>query len=152
VEERCTKCHWLENIQRSGYSAEGWKNTISMMRNVGAQLKPSEADTVVAYLAQGSNFVGRLDPKAGAIKMARSPTPRSRPCGMQIDANDVPWFVEFGTNKVSRIDRDTMAIHEYTLPNRDARPRVSRSRPTARSGTPTTRAARWVVSILQPAT
>ena len=259
VEERCTKCHGLENIQRSGYSAEGWRNTISMMKNVGAQLAPPEADAVVAYLAknfpqrasqppailpgpvqvkfrewtvptagsrphdplatrdghlwytsqfanllgrldpktgefrefrlpvgnsgphglvedrdgniwytanfqgyigrldpktgkvveyklpehdardphtpifdregllwftvQGGNFVGRLDPKTGAIRMVRSPTPRSRPYGIQVDANDVPWYVEFGANKIARIDRDTMAIHEYTLPHPDARPR-----------------------------
>ena len=259
VEERCTRCHGLENIQRSGYSAEGWKNTIAMMRNVGAQLSPSEADGVISYLAknfpprasqapailpgpvqvkfrewtvptagsrphdplatrdgylwytgqfanllgrldpktgafrefplpvensgphglvedrdgniwytanfqgyigkldpksgkvveyklreadardphtpifdhegvlwftvQGGNFVGRLDPKTGDIRMVRSPTRRSRPYGIQIDANDVPWFVEFGANKVARIDRDTMAIHEYALPHPDARPR-----------------------------
>jgi virginiamycin B lyase len=42
---------------------------------------------------------------------------------MQVDANDVPWFVEFGTNKVARIDRESLAITEYTLPHPESRPR-----------------------------
>ncbi len=29
----------------------------------------------------------------------------------------------FGTNKVARLDPDTMAVREYTLPNADSRPR-----------------------------
>ena len=31
--------------------------------------------------------------------------------------------MEFGVNKIASIDPDTMAIHEYVLPNEDSRPR-----------------------------
>ena len=52
-----------------------------------------------------------------------SPTPRSNPYGMVIDSKNVPWFVEFGSNKIASIDPATMAIHEHALPNAGARPR-----------------------------
>ena len=68
-------------------------------------------------------MVGRLDPATGAIKLVTSPTPKSRPYGIQINAKGVPVFVEFGTNKIATIDPDTMAIKEYTLPDAAARPR-----------------------------
>jgi virginiamycin B lyase len=68
-------------------------------------------------------MVGRLDPKTSEIKPVKSPTPKSRPYGIKVNAKGVPVFVEFGSNKVATIDPKTMAIHEYTLPNAAARPR-----------------------------
>ena len=35
----------------------------------------------------------------------------------------IPYFAEFGTNKLASIDPKTMEIHEYPLPNADSRPR-----------------------------
>src|SRR6202040_2383577 len=35
----------------------------------------------------------------------------------------VPFFAEFGSNKLASIDPATMTIHEYTLPNPESRPR-----------------------------
>lgn len=35
----------------------------------------------------------------------------------------VPWFDLFGTNKIGRIDPQTLEIREYTLPAPEARPR-----------------------------
>jgi len=75
------------------------------------------------FTVQSGNKVGRLDPATGDMKIVESPTPRSRPYGLQVDADNTPWFVEFGANKVARIDRDSMAIHEYTLPDSQSRPR-----------------------------
>jgi len=40
-----------------------------------------------------------------------------------ISSRGVPFFVEFGSNKIASIDPDTMAITEYPLPNADTRPR-----------------------------
>jgi virginiamycin B lyase len=34
----------------------------------------------------------------------------------------VPFFCEFGTNKLASIDPNTMKIREYTLPAANARP------------------------------
>jgi virginiamycin B lyase len=72
---------------------------------------------------QQSNFIGRLDPATGAIKLLTSPTPKSRPYGLMVNAQGIPVFVEFGTNKIATIDPKTFAIKEYALPNADARPR-----------------------------
>src|SRR5260370_2987172 len=68
-------------------------------------------------------MTGRLNPATGDIKVVPSPTPRSLPYGMVVSSRGVPFFVEFGSNKVASIDPDTMAIREWTLPNAGSRPR-----------------------------
>ncbi len=68
-------------------------------------------------------MVGRLDPRTGEIKLATSPTPKSRPYGIQVNSKGVPFVVAFGTNKIARIDPTTMQIREYVLPNEASRPR-----------------------------
>ena len=75
------------------------------------------------FTVQQSNMIGRLDPATGTIKLVTSPTPKSRPYGLQINAEGVPIVVEFGANKIASIDPKTMAIKEYTLPRAAARPR-----------------------------
>jgi len=40
-----------------------------------------------------------------------------------INQKGEPWYVPFGTNKIARIDPQTMAITEYPLPNAASRPR-----------------------------
>ena len=42
---------------------------------------------------------------------------------MVVTSKGVPFFVEFGSNKIASIDPKTMEIHEYPLPNADTRPR-----------------------------
>ncbi len=74
------------------------------------------------FTVQSGNFVGRLDPRTGTITLRPSPTPASRPYGIAINSKGIPFFCEFGTNKIGRIDRETMRITEYLLPT-GARPR-----------------------------
>jgi virginiamycin B lyase len=74
------------------------------------------------FTVQQGNFIGRLDPATGRIDLKSSPTPRSRPYGIVVNAQGVPFFCELGTNKIGRIDPDTLAITEYLLPE-GARPR-----------------------------
>jgi virginiamycin B lyase len=78
---------------------------------------------ILWFTVQQANMIGRLDPATGAIKLLTSPTPKSRPYGLKINAEGVPVFVEFGTNKIATIDPKTLAIKEYTLPDPAARPR-----------------------------
>jgi virginiamycin B lyase len=68
-------------------------------------------------------MVGRLVPRTGEIKLVTVPTPHANPYGMVVTSAGVPWFAEFGTNKLASIDPATMAIREYPLPNAAARPR-----------------------------
>src|SRR5690606_5223634 len=52
-----------------------------------------------------------------------APTPNSRPYGIKINSEGVPFFDLFNTNKIGSIDPDTMEITEYPLPDPAARPR-----------------------------
>jgi len=74
------------------------------------------------FTVQQGNFVGRLEPATGKIVLKSPPTGDSRPYGIAISSQGVPFFCEFGTNRIGRIDPDSMAITEYQLP-KGARPR-----------------------------
>lgn len=75
------------------------------------------------FTAQQGDVVGVLDPKSGVIKLADVPTPKALPYGMVIDSKGVPYFCEFGSNKIARVDPSTMRIDEFALPGAGARPR-----------------------------
>jgi len=79
-------------------------------------------DGRVWFTVQQGNVVGVLDPKNGAIKLADVPTAHALPYGIVLDSKGTPYFCEFGSNKIARIDPATMQMHEYVLPE-GARPR-----------------------------
>jgi virginiamycin B lyase len=70
---------------------------------------------ILWFTVEGGNFVGRLDPKTGEVKLKEVPTPRAVPYGIVVSSQGVPYFCEFGTNKLARVDPATMEITEYTL-------------------------------------
>jgi virginiamycin B lyase len=76
----------------------------------------------VWFTTEQSNFIGRLDPKSGEIKVKEVPTPPSVPYGIVVTAKGVPYFCEFGANKLASVDPRTMEITEYAMPE-GARPR-----------------------------
>lgn len=80
-------------------------------------------DGRVWFTVQQGNTVGVLDPASGAIKLADVPTPHALPYGMVIDGKGVPYFCEFGSNRIARVDPTTMQLHEFVLPAASARPR-----------------------------
>jgi len=61
-------------------------------------------------------MVGRLDPRTGKIDLKNAPTANSHPYGIAINSKGVPVSCEFATNKMAKIDPNTMEITEYTLP------------------------------------
>jgi len=74
------------------------------------------------FTVQQGNFVGRLEPTTGKIVL-KSPLSRdSRPYGIAVNSLGIPFFCEFGTNRIGRVDPTSMAITEYLLP-KGARPR-----------------------------
>lgn len=77
---------------------------------------------VLWFTCEGSNFVGRLNPETGAVKLTSSPTPGSLPYGIVVSAQGIPFYCEFGSNKLASIDPVTMSITEHRLPD-GARPR-----------------------------
>jgi virginiamycin B lyase len=79
-------------------------------------------DGALWFTVEESNFIGRLDPHTGQIKLKQVPTPHSVPYGMVVTSQGVPFFCEFGTNKLASVDPRSMEIREYPLPQ-GARPR-----------------------------
>ncbi|HEX9295461.1 MAG TPA: hypothetical protein VF881_06485 [Polyangiaceae bacterium] len=77
---------------------------------------------IVWFTVESSNFVGRLDPATGKIELRKPPTDHAVPYGIVIAGGGVPYFCEFGTNKLASIDPKTLAIREYEL-SEGARPR-----------------------------
>ena len=77
---------------------------------------------ILWFTVQNGNFVGQLDPKTGTVKLKEVPTPKAVPYGIVVSSKGVPYFCEFGTNKLASINPMTMEITEYTLPA-GARPR-----------------------------
>jgi virginiamycin B lyase len=81
-----------------------------------------DRDGVLWFTVQSGNMVGRLDPGTGRIELRQVPTPDAAPYGIAISSRGIPFFCEFGTNKLASIDPRTLRITEYPLPSR-ARPR-----------------------------
>jgi virginiamycin B lyase len=81
-------------------------------------------DGMLWFTVQNANMLGRLDPKSGAIKLVAVATPGARPYGMALSADGRSIFFDlFGSNKIARVDRASMAITEYPLPDGSSRPR-----------------------------
>jgi len=74
------------------------------------------------FTVQVGNMVGKLDPQSGKIDLRKMQAADARPYGIAINSKGIPFFCEFGTNKMAKIDPQTMAITEYKLPE-GARPR-----------------------------
>jgi virginiamycin B lyase len=81
-----------------------------------------DAQGILWFTVQVGNMVGHLDPKTGKIELKLVPTKQARPYGIQINGQGVPFFCEFGVNKMAKIDPKTMQITEYPLAE-GARPR-----------------------------
>jgi virginiamycin B lyase len=74
-----------------------------------------DAQGMLWFTVQVGNMVGRLDPKTGKIELKLAPTKDARPYGIQINSKGIPFFCEFGTNKLAKIDPHTLQITEYPL-------------------------------------
>ncbi len=81
-----------------------------------------DAEGTLWFTVQVGNFVGRLNSKTGKIELKKVQTENARPYGIQINSRGEPFFCEFGTNKLGKIDPKTMAITEFALPE-GVRPR-----------------------------
>jgi len=74
------------------------------------------------FTLQVANMVGRLDPRTGKIDLKKVQTANSHPYGIAINSKGFPIFCEFATNKMAKIDAQSMEITEYMLPE-GVRPR-----------------------------
>jgi virginiamycin B lyase len=79
-------------------------------------------DGILWFTAQVGNAVGRIDPRTGKVELKKVAAKNARPYGIQINSQGVPFFCEFGTNKIGKIDPKTMELADWTLPE-GTRPR-----------------------------
>ena len=120
----CVQCHELSTVTRGGYSAEGWRNNLHMMVNVGAAVPKEEVEPLVHYLAK--NFPERKRPDAVilpgnakiVIKEWAVPTPGSRPHDPLATADGAIWYTGQFANTLGRLDPKTGKIKEYRLPDK----------------------------------
>jgi cytochrome c5 len=52
LEERCTQCHGLGQVEQASKTEEEWKATVERMVGKGAQLDETEQELVIQYLAE----------------------------------------------------------------------------------------------------
>lgn len=75
------------------------------------------------FTAQRGNHIGRYDRASGKIELAAVPTERARPYGIVVDDTDNAWVALLGTNKLARVDAQSLELTEIELPRAEARPR-----------------------------
>jgi virginiamycin B lyase len=78
---------------------------------------------VLWFTNESTNYIGRLDPATGKMELKVVPTTHAVPYGIVVTKTNVPFFCEFGANKLASIDTKTMEIREYALPAQGGRPR-----------------------------
>jgi hypothetical protein len=92
-----------------GYNAQGWRNTIHMMLNVGANLPASEIEF-------GSNRIARIDPDTMEIREYVLPNAESRPRRLAITSGDVLWYTDFARGYLGRFDSASGKTAEWPSP------------------------------------
>jgi len=120
VENACSACHSLSNITNSvGYTVAGWKNTIAMMRNAGADVPDDKVDMIVNYLAK--NFPEKPSPAPalipGNVEVSfqewKVPTQGARPHDPLAAPDGTIWFTGHMANLLGHIDPKSGEIQEY---------------------------------------
>jgi virginiamycin B lyase len=81
-----------------------------------------DAHGIMWFTVQVGSMVGRLDPHTGKVDLKPVPGNRALPYGIAVNSKGIPFFCEFGTNKIAKIDPQTMALTDFKLPEA-ARPR-----------------------------
>jgi virginiamycin B lyase len=74
------------------------------------------------FLVLGSEDVGRIDAKTGAIKIFKTPTLRSGPRRGMMDAQDRVWFGENNGDRIGMFDTKTERFQEWAVPTPGAWP------------------------------
>jgi virginiamycin B lyase len=75
----------------------------------------------IYFTAQGARMIGRLSPETGEITEVET---EPNPYGIQVASDGLLWVAHNGTNKISSVHPDTLAIKFYEVP--DAQSRIRR--------------------------
>lgn len=74
------------------------------------------------FLVLGAEEIGRIDARSGAIRIFKTPTPRSGPRRGSMDAQDRLWFGENNGDRIGMFDTRTEKFQEWTVPTPGAWP------------------------------
>jgi virginiamycin B lyase len=122
VEAQCNSCHPLSARVGTGYTPEGWKTVMQMMKNHG--FKPAAPDQEAAmmdYLVKTYPVKGRPDANivSGPVKVKMQSwqvgQPASRPHDPLATKDGSYWYTGQMTNVLGRIDPKTGKVKEFPL-------------------------------------
>ena len=82
-----------------------------------------ENEENIFFTAQFGNQVGRLNLADRSVEVVPVATPSARPYGIRVAPDGTPWVVLLGTNKLLKMDPETLELTEVEIPWADARPR-----------------------------
>ncbi len=68
------------------------------------------------FTVMGSEEVGRIDAKTGAIEIFKTPTPQSAPRRGMMDPQDRLWFAENRADKIGMFDTRSRTFQEWSTP------------------------------------
>jgi virginiamycin B lyase len=116
----CGNCHEINRLT-AGYTPEGWRTVVRMMRNFGAPIADDEAATITDYLT--ANFPEKPRPAAAiipgpvevTIKEWPVATPGSRPHDPMAARDGSLWYTGQLANVLGRLDPATGQIREFKL-------------------------------------
>jgi len=75
------------------------------------------------FTVQFGNMIGRVTMADRSVRTVPVATPGSRPYGIKIAPDGTQWVVLLGTNKLVRVNPQTLALTEVEIPWENARPR-----------------------------
>ena len=121
VEGTCNSCHPLSARVGTGYTPEGWKTVMQMMKNHGAQIPADKEPAMMSYLVKTYPVKGRPDAVVvqGPVKVSMQAwqvgQPASRPHDPLAAKDGSYWYTGQMTNVLGRIDPKTGKVKEYPL-------------------------------------
>jgi len=116
----CGGCHDI-NRARAGYTPEGWRTVIQMMKNVAAPVPADQWDVLTEYVIK--SFPERPRPAAVVLdgpqqvrlRVWQVPTPGSRPHDPMAGKDGAIWYTGQLSNKIGRVDPKSAQFKEFPL-------------------------------------
>lgn len=116
----CGNCHDINRLT-AGYTPDGWRTVVRMMRNFGAPVADDQVDTITDYLI--ASFPQKPRPAAAIIQgpvevtIREWPvaTPGSRPHDPMAARDGSLWYSGQLANVLGRLDPATGQVREFKL-------------------------------------
>src|SRR5215475_6248712 len=118
----CGGCHEIGRA-RVGYTPEGWRTVMQMMKNVAAPVPADKWDVLTEYLIKSFPERPRPaaakvdDPKTEQFKEFALKTPRTGPHGLAEDRDGNIWFTGNSAGLIGKLDPKTGDVTEYKMPD-----------------------------------